>query len=271
MGISVTALSTTAVKGTRIREVESVVLDEHGALGDRAFYVVDADGALVNGKRLGLLQTVVADYDLGAGRLALRFPDRGAVEGPVRLGPAIPTTFFSRPRDARVLDGPWAQALSDYAGTPLRIVEAEIGADRGRAGATSLISRGSLARLARADAPSGAGGATAPASQSRRVVDARRFRMLIEVDGLEPHAEDGWVAREVQVGEARLRFHGHVGRCVTTTRDPQSGEVDLPTLKMLAGYRRQEPSTEPLPFGIYGEVLHGGTVRLGDPVAVVGG
>ena len=264
MGITVTALSTTPVKGTRIREVESVVLDEHGARGDRAFYVVDADGALVNGKRLGLLQTVVADYDLKVGRLALRFPDRDAVEGPVRLGSAIPTTFFSRPRDAQVLDGPWARALSDYAGMPLRIVEAEIGCDRGRAGATSLVSRGSLARLAQADAPLGAGGDAPP-------VDARRFRMLIEVDGLEPHAEDRWVTREVQVGEARLRFHGHVGRCVTTTRDPESGEVDLPTLKMLAGYRLQEPSTEPLAFGIYGEVLQGGTVRVGDPVAVVAG
>ncbi len=273
MAVTVTALSVAAVKGTRIRAVDSVELDDRGARGDRAFYVVDAAGALVNGKRLGLLQTVVADYDVVAGTLALRFADGDHVAAQVRFGPVIPTTFFSRPRDARVLEGPWAQALSDHAGSALRIVEADIGCDRGETGTTSLISRGSLARLAQADtggSGSGSDGGEMAAARAERVVDARRFRMLIEIDGVRPHAEDRWVGREVTVGDAWLRFHGHVGRCVTTTRGPESGEVDLPTLQMLASYRRDEPSTEPLAFGIHGAVLRGGAVRVGDPVAPVG-
>lgn len=255
MAITVTRLSVTAVKGTRIREVDTVTLDAHGARGDRAFYVVDADGEMVNGKRLAMLQTVVADYDIDGGQLALRFADGHEARAPVRLGEMIDSRFFSGQRRGRVLDGPWSEALSSRAGQPLRLVATDSAVDRGRRGATSLISRGSLRRLAEAD-----GGIP---------IDARRFRMLIEIDGIEAHGEDDWIGRAVRVGEARLHMHGNVGRCMITTRDPDSGDVDLPTLKMLAGYRRDDiETTEPLPFGIYGEVLAGGVVRVGDAVEV---
>jgi hypothetical protein len=39
----------------------------------------------------------------------------------------------------------------------------------------------------------------------------------------------------------------------------------MPTLELLS-YRRDLPSTEPLAFGVFGEVLEPGLVRLGDPV-----
>ncbi len=37
---------------------------------------------------------------------------------------------------------------------------------------------------------------------------------------------------------------------------------------MLAAYRKEHRSEEPLPFGIYGEVLEGGRVQVGDEVTV---
>ena len=95
--------------------------------------------------------------------------------------------------------------------------------------------------------------------------------MLIEIEGVAAHAEDRWVGRRVRVGESLLTMHGHVGRCLITTRDPDTAETDLPTLDVLRSYRGGETSTEPLPFGIYGEVLEGGVVRLGDPVSLDGG
>jgi uncharacterized protein len=254
MAISVSALSTTPVKGTRIREVEAIELGPDGARGDRAFYVVDASGAMLNAKRLAALQTVVADLDPGADTLRFTMPDGREVSGPVRLGPETETTFFGAARRARVLDGPWGEALSALAGQPLRVVaplDRPSGVDRGPAGAVSLVSRGSLRRLAAGDGPA---------------IDPRRFRMLIEIDGVDPHAEDDWLERELTVGDARVRIRGHVGRCATTTRGPESGEVDLPTLKLLAAYRRDLDTTEPLAFGVHGEVVHGGTVRVGDPV-----
>jgi hypothetical protein len=92
--------------------------------------------------------------------------------------------------------------------------------------------------------------------------------MLIEVDGVEAHAEDEWVARALRVGQALLRFEGHVGRCLVTSREPETGAIDLPTLDILREYRRDLDSTEPLPFGIYGSVLEPGVIRVGDPVVV---
>src|SRR5437868_1140748 len=95
-------------------------------------------------------------------------------------------------------------AITPVNGTRLRAV------DRGPDGAVSLISTASLARLAD--------------QAGRSSVDSRRFRMLIEVDGVGAHEEDGWVGRTLEVGEVTLRCHGHVGRCVITSRHPESGE-----------------------------------------------
>jgi hypothetical protein len=90
--------------------------------------------------------------------------------------------------------------------------------------------------------------------------------MLIEIDGVEAHAEDAWVGHAVRIGEASVAFEGHVGRCLITSRDPDTGVVDLPTLDILRDYRRDLDTTEPLPFGVYGRVLEPGTVRVGDAV-----
>ena len=90
-------------------------------------------------------------------------------------------------------------------------------------------------------------------------------------DGIDAHAEDGWVGRRVRIGEAEVTFNGHVGRCLTTNRDPDSGAVTLPTLDVMRAYRGELDRTEPLPFGIYGEVVSPGTVRLGDAVVPVDG
>lgn len=260
MTITVCALRITPVKSLRIRAVDSVRLGPDGAVGDRAFYLVDEQGAMVNGKRLGALHTVSADYDPARGTLALQFPGGERTEAPVKLGTELRTTFFGAERRARLLEGPWAQALSRHVGRELRLVADGCSVDRGPVGGISLVSRGSLERVAEAEVAGRQG--------SDGQIDARRFRMLIEIDGVAPHAEDGWIGRELEIGAARLRIHGNVGRCVTTTRGPESGEVDLPTLKMLATYRRDVESTEPLPFGVHGEVLVAGTVRVGDELRV---
>ena len=92
--------------------------------------------------------------------------------------------------------------------------------------------------------------------------------MLIEIDGIGAHDEDMWVGQSCGIGEAQVRFEGHVGRCAITTRNPESGVVDVPTLKLLGRYRRDLETTEPIPFGIYGSVIAPGTIELGDPVLV---
>jgi uncharacterized protein YcbX len=253
-GAVVTGLSVTAVKGTRVRPVDRVELDELGARGNRAFYVIDARGRMVNGKQVGALHAVVAEYDPAAGRLGLSFPDGTSVQGPVRYGATLATRFFSLELETRLLEGPWAAALSEFTGQPVRLVKPEIAVDRGREGSVSVISRASLQRLAEV--------------AGEDTVDPRRFRMLIEIDGVPAHAEDAWLGCRVRIGPALVAVHGNVGRCLVTSRDPDTGDVDLPTLDVLGRYRRELVSTEPLPFGIYGEVLEPGAVALGDPVSL---
>jgi uncharacterized protein YcbX len=153
--------------------------------------------------------------------------------------------------------GPWAEALSSFLGLELRLVQAELpgaGLDRGR-GAVTLLSTSSLEALREA------AGADGP-------VDPRRFRMLFGVQGVEPHEEDSWRGRCMQIGEATVLVRGNVGRCIVTSRDPDTGARTLATLDAIAEYRDGVETTEPLPFGVWGEVAEPGVVRLRDSVVV---
>jgi uncharacterized protein YcbX len=254
--IVVSALGITAVKGTSLRSVDCIRLDRNGVRENRRFYLIDARDRLVNGKVMGELTEIVADYADSARRLTLTLPDGNVFEDRIRVGEPVATRFFSGNVVGRVVLGPLSQRLSEFIGQPIRLVEApDVGGAidrRGKKGHISLMSRASLARLGEAgDAPD---------------IDGRRFRMLIEVDGVPAHAEDDWVDRAVNIGEAVVTFGGHVGRCLITSRDPDTGEIDLPTLDMLRSYRGDLGTTEPLAFGIYGHALVPGTIRVGDAV-----
>jgi uncharacterized protein YcbX len=247
----------TPVKGLRVVAHQEVELTRDGVCQDRRFYLVDPRGWMVNGKQLGMLNEIVAVYDHDARTLELRFPDGASVGGPIELGELLQTRFYSLPAQARELLGAFSAALSEHAEQPLRIVEGvdRSGIDRGRRGAVSLVSQASVRALARV-----AGAAT---------IDERRFRMLVVIDGLdEAHEEDTWVGERVRVGEALVRVRGHVGRCNVTHRHPETGDADLPTLDLLRSYRGQLDTTEPLAFGVYGEVLEPGRVAVGDPIGV---
>jgi len=100
-----------------------------------------------------------------------------------------------------------------------------------------------------------------------QALDVRRFRMLMIVDGTEPHEEDTWRGREVRVGEALIEVDGLCARCVVTTLDPEDGTKDLDTLRVLRGYR---PITakDGVTFGVYARVVEPGTISVGDPVEV---
>jgi uncharacterized protein len=253
-------ISFTPVKGLRLRQLEEALVTQGGIAGDRAFFLVDAGGTMVNAKRLGPLVTVLAEHDADAGRLVLRFPDGREVAGAVELDEPVPVRFYRTTLQARPLRGDFSAALSEHAGAPLQVVAAppqRSGVDRGREGAVTLLSTASLARL----------GVVAGASEP---IDPRRFRMTFGIDGVEQaHAEDGW--RDVRIGEALVRVRGNVGRCAVTTRNADSGAVDFQTLHHLAAYRRDGiETTEPLPFGVHARVLEPGRVRVGDAVEPLG-
>jgi len=253
----VARISTAPVKALGLVHPEAVELGPAGVAGDRRFWLVDADGRLVNNKRYGTLVQVRPDWDEASRRLALAFPDGEVVAGVVEPGEPVEAVLYGAPHPSRAVPGPWQEALSRFAGSPLTLLWSESGAvDRGvRGGAVSLVSRASLERL-RVEA-----GAEEP-------VDGRRFRMLFELDGVAAHEEDEWIGRRVRLGGAVVAPTGDVGRCAVTTHDPDTGIPDLDTLGVLARYRR-EGRTEPLPLGVHGAVVAPGTVQVGDPVGLL--
>ncbi len=247
-------ISIAPVKALALVHPDEVELGPTGVAGDRRFWLLDANGRLVNGKRHGALMQIRAEWDEATRRLSLAFPDGEAVEGVVEPGEPVEATLWGRPHPSRRVPGPWQEALSRYLGEPLTLLWSETGAvDRGvRGGAVTVISRASLRRL-REEL-----GVEAP-------VDGRRFRMLLEIDGVREHEEDEWIGRRVEVGEAVVAPVGDVGRCLVTTKDPDTGVSDLDTLGALARYR-PEGRTEKLTFGVHAAVLRPGRVRVGDVV-----
>jgi uncharacterized protein YcbX len=250
-------IATAPVKGLRLEMREEAVFERTGIEGDRAFYLVDADGRLTNAKRAGELLRATAETENG--RLRVRLPDGSVVDGEVELGEDVQTDFYGRPVQGRVVRGAWADALSVLAGLPLTLVRADergAGLDRGSEAAASLVSTAALDVLAQAadlDGP----------------VDGRRFRMNLGVDGIAAHEEDAWLGRRVAVGEAVLVPRGNVGRCRVTKLGPETGLADLQTLDVIADYRAEVETTEPLPFGVWCEVFERGRVAVGDPVELL--
>ncbi|MEV6959807.1 MOSC N-terminal beta barrel domain-containing protein [Streptomyces sp. NPDC051207] len=92
-----------------------------------------------------------------------------------------------------------------------------------------------------------------------------RFRPNVVVTGTDAWAEDGW--QRVSIGEVDFRVAKKCGRCVVTTTDQSSAERGKEPLHTLGRHRRIDGM---LVFGQNLVPLSPGTIRVGDPVRVVG-
>ena len=248
------------IKALAIQELQEVELGRLGVENDRRFCIVDPDGKMLNAKRVQRFVAIRPHFDAEMRTLVLDLPDGSKVKGAVRLGRAITVSIYRRHTPAKIVEGPWSDALSAVAERPVHLVRFDDpgeGVDRtGEDAGATLLSEASLNAIAKA-----AGVTTA--------VDSRRFRMLFGVAGVEAHAEDTWISRRVHVGPAVIVPRGNVGRCAVTTLDPVTGLSDLDTLAALATYRGDLVTSEPLAFGVWGQIAQGGVVRVGDAVHVV--
>jgi uncharacterized protein YcbX len=246
--LRVGALAIAPVKGMRTVAAGALELGAHGPVGDRAFHVREADGAVALTMRNPRLVQIVPAWDGEA--LALAFPDGTRVAAPVVRGAAVSTAFYDgRPVPGRLVEGPFAPALSEYLGRPVELVAHDDGVTGGDDHPVTLMSDGSLAAVS--------------AALDGAVVDARRFRMTIAVDGAQAWEEDGWAGREVAIGSATLHVAVPTERCVVTMRDPDDGHGDLPILRALARLRGKRD----VAFGVWCDVAAPGIVRVGDAVA----
>jgi uncharacterized protein YcbX len=239
---TVTSLAIAPVKGMRLAAADQLDLGPHGPPGDRAFLVVDEDDRLLLTTRTPALLGVAPRWD--GEKLSLTFPDGREVAAVLDPGrPATTANYEGRPIAGGIVEGELAEALSEHLGRRVRLL-ARDPAQRGADDApVTLMSEASLNALG--------------------IPDARRFRMTITIDGVDAWEEHGWGGREVAVGDAVLRVTEPVPRCAVTTRDPDSGRRDHPTLKTLANLRGKRDVT----FGVWCEVIAPGRVRVGDAVS----
>ena len=231
-----------------------IALESAGVAENRRFFLVQQDGRLFRGAYHGPLVRVRPEYDSGAECLTLRFPDGSTASGDaVGEEPAF-GDFWGRAVPGRVLADELSEALSEYAGRHVRLLRAaEAGTGTDSLHPVSLVGDGSVATLA--------------GRLGRADLDPRRFRMLLELSGIEAHAEDEWQGSLLQVGDAVVRLGGPVGRCANITYDPETGLRDLDALRAIREYRGTIDGE--VCFGVYADVVEPGRVRVGDEVALV--
>ncbi|XP_073904383.1 mitochondrial amidoxime-reducing component 1 isoform X1 [Castor canadensis] len=105
-------------------------------------------------------------------------------------------------------------------------------------------------------------------------VKASNFRPNIIISGCDVFAEDTW--NEVLIGDVELKRVMACSRCVLTTVDPDTGIMSRKEpLDTLKSYRLCDPSEEKLYgksplFGQYYVLENPGTIKVGDPVYLLG-
>lgn len=247
--MKVEAIYIAPVKSLALVSVPRVHVAARGIVEDRRFFIASDRDRLVTQREIGGLTQLRANYDSTTDSLRMEFPDGSVVEGAPVDGDATATRFFGQ-RDVEgfAVRGGWSEALSKFAGVPLRLVRS--------AGNSFDALPVSILSTASVDALRSNSGETA--------MDVRRFRPNFYVSGTAAHEEDDWIGGTVALGEARVKVQMRDARCVMTTHDPDSGLRDIDTLGMIAAYRTDQPKQ--VNFGVYGGVEQPGFVAVGDEV-----
>jgi MOSC domain-containing protein len=252
--IRVTRFSIAPVRSLGLEHPTEIDLTEVGVVEDRRFFLTDDSNRLVDRLVVGELVQIATHTDPGATRLRMAFPDGTVIDDEVELGDAIETPIHGRTGVGHVVEGAWSAALSEFCGRNIRLVRCDRPGGTRAGNPTSIVTDGSLAELAR---QAGVG-----------TVDPRRFRMLIELEGAAPHAEDTWIGRSLQLGDAVLAVTEQDARCAITTQDPDTGVRDLDTLRTLIAYRGLRDGMY-ADFGVLADVARPGRVRVGDEMALL--
>ncbi|OZF35750.1 MOSC domain-containing protein [Rhodococcus sp. 14-2483-1-1] len=258
----ISSLVTYPVKGCAGVALNSASVSATGLEHDRAFMIVDDDGAFRSQRSDPVLAVVRCSMTDGA--LTLEHASAGSM--------TVSVDRDSAPRDITMFRAPMrgidqgdevAAWLTEVIGEPSRLVAAP----RGHGRVTDGISPGS-AQFADSAAVHILSTATLAGLDSRLDValPMDRFRPNIVVDGWEePHREDE--IREVGIGSARLAYTKLAIRCAVTTVEQTTGERGGPEpLRTLATYRRARQKG--VAFGAKFSVLQNGTVSIGDELLV---
>lgn len=91
-------------------------------------------------------------------------------------------------------------------------------------------------------------------------IGTHRWRGNLWVKGWKPGFERDLIGRILTIGQTELRVTETIGRCPATSADSETGLIDI---DMPAALQRQFGHSD---FGIYAQVITGGTIRPGDRI-----
>ncbi len=226
------------VKSMAGEDVDALSLDPLGAAGDRTHALfAEFKGAprRVNAEGVPRLLAWAAAYPLGAGDLLAR--------------EALPQPLVTAPDGSmRSWDDPELPAA--------------LAADLGREVTLAREPRGQQDRPATVHVTIEAS-LRALEEELGAPIDVRRFRSNIHVVlDAEAYAEEGWIGRRLQVGDAELQIVEGCERCAIPTRDPRTQEKWPQLLRHLAA--RHDTI-----FGVIGRPADAAVVRAGDAVRLL--
>jgi uncharacterized protein YcbX len=255
------------VKSLRGHRLCQTSIERIGLEGDRRWLVVDEGYRFMTIRQTPAMAQI--EVDVTPGGVLLRHPAHGeqVVSTPSRFAPRVAVSIWKDIVEARRCDTDADRFLSRVLGKNVSLVYL---ADPNARPVDPAFGEAN-------DAVSFADGypillvATASlADLSKRIgsdVSVGRFRPNLVVEGSQPWAEDSW--REIRIGAVRMRVVKPCGRCVVTTRDPDSGEQIDPhePLKTLAAFHRAADGA--IIFGQNVIPVETGSIAIGDRVEVL--
>jgi uncharacterized protein YcbX len=239
------------VKGLSAEALEEVHLDPGAMLPeDRRFALAHAATAfdpaapawlpkrnfacLMVNARLAALAT---SHDAKTGRLVIRAPDNTTLE-------ASTTTAEGR----TAIEDFLTAYMAEEAPGRLRLVEAQ--GHRFSDDPEKLVSLINLASIAELEARMGV------------ALHKLRFRANVYFSGLPAWQEFAWIGQRIELGGATLEITGRTERCAATTVNPDTALRDAPVPRALLTHDRHAD------LGVFGRVVEGGRVALGDAITL---
>jgi uncharacterized protein YcbX len=269
--ITLSAINRFPVKSCRGEAMSTATVEPWGLAGDRRWMLVDDTGETVTARevpRLLLIEPALTEHGL-----RVIAPGRAPLDV---HRPSVPDTevsvFHRAPVTACLAAEGAHEWFSETLGTPVRLVYQDDPTRRRTNPAHStpgdcasfqdgypfsLASAASLAALnelivARGGAP----------------VPMRRFRPNLVLSGAPAWDEDQW--RRLRIGDAVFRLVKGIDRCVITTTDPDTAEVDRACkepLRTLAKHRRFDGASW---FAVHlAPDTPGAIIRVGDVAEVL--
>ncbi len=219
------------VKSMGGERMAEVDCDRRGMVGDRLWAVRGSDGKIGSGKTTPRFRRMPGLLSISA-----RLDDEGAW---VQL-PSGERARVDDPRAAELVGSVVGESVTLEEETDVRHFDDA---------ALHLLSTASLSWLR--------------GSRPDDQVEVPRFRPNVVVDitrGREP--EENWVGHALRIGAATVGIGERTGRCVMVT-------MTQPQLGFAPGILRELTRRRDGMFGVYGTVLEGGRMRVGDHVSLV--